>query len=139
MMFCTLFCGLLNIKTGEFLYSNAGHNPPLIIRSGQKIQWLKLPEGYPMEVMEDSIYRTERVVLNPGDTLILYTDDVTEAMDHDKELFTADRLLNVGEKSKELPLEDLVTDIITSVKDFTGEEPQSDDITILAVRVRGNG
>jgi sigma-B regulation protein RsbU (phosphoserine phosphatase) len=90
-----------------------------------------------MGVMEDSIFRTKQVVLDPGDTLILYTDGITEAMDQDKELFTADRLLNIGEKSKDLPLEDLVTDIITSVKNFTGEEPQSDDITILAVRVRG--
>jgi sigma-B regulation protein RsbU (phosphoserine phosphatase) len=121
----------------NFLVFYSGHNPPLIIRSGQKPQWLKFPEGFPMGVMEDSIFRTERVVLDTGDTLILYTDGVTKAMDYDTSLFAADRLLNAAEKSKDLPLEDLVTDIITSVKNFTGEEPQSDDITILAVRVRG--
>ncbi|MEN6319339.1 MAG: SpoIIE family protein phosphatase [Syntrophaceae bacterium] len=139
MMFCTLFCGLLNIKTGEFLYSNAGHNPPLIIRSGQKPEWLKLPEGFPMGIMEDGSYRTERIVLEPGDTLILYTDGVTEATNCDKALFTADRMISTVERSKTLPLEHMISNIITSVKNFTGKEPQSDDITILAVRVRENG
>jgi sigma-B regulation protein RsbU (phosphoserine phosphatase) len=137
MMFCTVFCGVLNIKTGECLYSNAGHNPPVIIRSGQKPQWLTLPAGFPMGVTEDSTYRTEKIVLNPGDTFILYTDGVTEAMDYDKTLYSANRLIHTVDISRTPSLEQLVSDIIKSVKDFTGEELQSDDITILAVRFTG--
>ena len=137
MMFCTVFCCVLNIKTGECLYSNAGHNPPLIVRSGQKPQWLTLPAGFPMGVTEDSTYRTEKIVLNPGDTFILYTDGVTEAMDYDKTLYSANRLITTVDISRTPSLEQLVSDIIKSVKDFTGEELQSDDITILAVRFIG--
>ncbi|MEI8172272.1 MAG: SpoIIE family protein phosphatase [Deltaproteobacteria bacterium] len=134
MMFCTLFCGFLNIRTGEFLYSNAGHNPPIVIRSGHKPRWLDLPEGSAMGVDEDAFYLTEKITLNSGDTLILYTDGVTEATDHDKSLYSTDRLIDTIEKSKLSSIEPLVLEIMNSVRDFTGGEPQSDDITILAVR-----
>jgi sigma-B regulation protein RsbU (phosphoserine phosphatase) len=90
-----------------------------------------------MGVTEDSTYRTEKIVLNSGDTFILYTDGVTEAMDYDKTMYSANRLITTVDISRTPSLEQLVSDIIKSVKDFTGEELQSDDITILAVRFIG--
>jgi sigma-B regulation protein RsbU (phosphoserine phosphatase) len=83
-MFVTLFCGLLNFKTGDLLFSNAGHNPPLMIRSGQKPEWIKVPEGFVLGAVEDAVYRTERIFLEPGDRMLLYTDGVTEAMNREK-------------------------------------------------------
>lgn len=137
MMFCTVFCGLLNVKTGECVYSNAGHNPPLLVRSGRRPEWLDLPEGFLMGINEDSAYRTEKIALAPGDTLILYTDGVTEAMDCNKVLYAEDRLMDAVERNKSHPVHLLVPEIMKSVKNFTGGEPQSDDITILTVRFRG--
>jgi sigma-B regulation protein RsbU (phosphoserine phosphatase) len=137
MMFCTVLCGVLNIRTGECLYSSAGHNPPIIIRAGQKPQWLTLPQGFPMGVNEDSTYRTERIVLNPGDIIMLYTDGVTEAMNSDKTLYTAHRLINTVEGIRKPSIEPLVLGIMSSVRDFAGGELQSDDITVLAVRFTG--
>jgi sigma-B regulation protein RsbU (phosphoserine phosphatase) len=139
MMFCTVFCGLLNIKTGELLYANAGHNPPLIVRSGREPELLTQAKGVMMGIREDTTYNMGKYAMERGDTLILYTDGVTEAMDRDKYLFATDRLLTIAIQNKDLPLEDLASHIIKSVKDFAGGEPQSDDITILAVRFTGGG
>jgi sigma-B regulation protein RsbU (phosphoserine phosphatase) len=139
MMFCTVFCGLLNIKTGELLYANAGHNPPLIVRSGREPELLTQAKGVMMGIREDTTYNMGKYAMERGDTLILYTDGVTEAMDRDKSLFATDRLLTIAIQNKDLPLEDLASHIIKSVKDFAGGEPQSDDITILAVRFTGGG
>ena len=139
MMFCTAFCGVLNIRTGECLYSNAGHNPPLIVRLGRKPRWLAVPAGIPMGIDEDGTYKTERTILNPGDAIILYTDGVTEAMDSTKTLYTANRLINTVEVSPASSLESVVMGIINSVKDFAGGELQSDDITVMAVRLKERG
>jgi sigma-B regulation protein RsbU (phosphoserine phosphatase) len=89
--------------------------------------------------MEDADYKTEKTVLYPGDTIFLYTDGVTEAMNSTKNMYSDKRLQATVEESNAESAEFLVRHIMQSVKDFTGNEIQSDDITILAVQFKGSG
>jgi sigma-B regulation protein RsbU (phosphoserine phosphatase) len=136
-MFVTLFCGLLNFKTGDLLFSNAGHNPPLMIRSGQRVEWLKVPEGFVLGGMEDAIYRTERILMDRGDRILLYTDGVTEAMNREKAFYSEKRLMSEVERGKSGSVEGLVEVVLRSVKKFTEGESLSDDITLLALQFNG--
>ena len=136
-MFVTLFCGLLNFKTGDLLFSNGGHNPPLMVRSGQKPEWLKVPEGFVLGVMEDAVYRTERIVLDPGDRMLLYTDGVTEAMNRKKAFYSEKRLMSAVERRKSASVEGLIQEVLRSVREFTEGESLSDDVTLLALQFNG--
>ncbi len=137
MMFVTLFCGLLNFKTGELLFSNAGHNPPLVIRSGQKPEWLKVPEGFVLGAMEDAVYRIERIFLDLGDRILLYTDGVTEAMDREKAFYSEKRLMSAVERAKSASVGALIQEVFRSVKEFTEGESLSDDVTLLGSPIQG--
>ena len=123
--------------TGEVRYSNAGHNPPLVLKPGRPPEWLPLPEGFLLGAMEDSPYETRQILLAPGDTLLLYTDGITEAMNGDKLFYEERRLVRVTEEHGQTPPEELVGEVLRSVRAFAGSEPQSDDITMLALSFRG--
>ncbi len=137
MMFLTYFCATLNFRTGELCYSNAGHNPPLILRAGDKAQWLDLPDGFLLGVMENSSYKTMTTFLNPGDTLLLYTDGVTEAMNANGQPFSDNSLKELVVKLSGQKPDLMVQEIVKQVQSFAGNAPQSDDITILALYYRG--
>lgn len=143
MMFCTMVCGLLDLQTGECLYSNAGHNPPLVVRTdaaghaGRKAEWLELPEGMLMGIDNSTGYRTGKITMNAGDMLLLYTDGVTEAMDEKETFYSEERLLSTAGTSGPATPEDLISSVLKSVQDFAGGAPQADDITVLAVRFNG--
>ncbi|MEI6261615.1 MAG: SpoIIE family protein phosphatase, partial [Deltaproteobacteria bacterium] len=112
MMFCTVFCCILNFETGELAYSNAGHNPPLIISAEHKPEWLKVAPEVMLGVMEDVGYKTQLTTLKPGSSLILYTDGVTEAMDHENKLYSNDRLIQMLEMEKSDCAQELVENIV---------------------------
>ncbi len=136
-MFVTVFCGIFCLKTGELLYSNAGHNPPVLLHASGQAEWLILPEGFMLGPFEESRYETCSIVLTPGDTLILYTDGVTEAMNAEKKIYSDGKLLETVMHSGNPSVEGLVREIVQSVHDYAGGEPQSDDITLLALKYRG--
>jgi len=136
-MFVTVFCGIFCIKNGEMKYSNAGHNPPILLHASGQADWLPLPEGFMLGPFEDSRYETRSIVLTPGDTLILYTDGVTEAMNSEKEVYSDEKLLEMVMQSGNASAEGLVREIVQSVQNYAGDEPQSDDITLLALKYRG--
>ena len=138
LMFVTVFCGVLNFRTGEVFYSNAGHNPPLVLKAGRPPEWLPLPDGFFLGVMEDAVYETRRIFLAPGDMLLVYTDGVTEAMNGQKAFYQEERLIRVAEKHEQGSPEGLVREILESVRAFVGNEPQSDDITLLALAYQGH-
>ena len=138
MMFCTVFCCILNFETGELAYSNAGHNPPLIISAEHKPEWLKVAPEVMLGVMEDVGYKTQLTTLKPGSSLILYTDGVTEAMDHENKLYSNDRLIQMLEMEKSDCAQELVENIVLSVREFVGAVAQSDDITVLALTFKGD-
>jgi sigma-B regulation protein RsbU (phosphoserine phosphatase) len=136
-MFLTYFCGILNFRTGELKYSNAGHNPPLLIREGGKTEWLPLPEGIFLGVFEESSYVTVTIRLEPGDALFLYTDGVTEAMNPGEEVYSEERLSGLIAALSGSHPEKMVQEVVRDVQSFAGRAPQWDDITALALRYRG--
>lgn len=139
-MFVTVFCGILNFKTGELLFANAGHNLPVLISSDGEIRWLESPPGFFLGIMEDAQFETSRMILTPGDTLFLYTDGVTEAMNPQQEFFSDPTLLETIARCPDQRTPETIIDcVMKAVKAFTGEEPQSDDITMLALYYRGKG
>ncbi len=137
MMFVSLCCGLLDFRTGQVRYTSAGHLPPLHLRPSQGAGWVELPKGSLLGITESPVYQTRSLQLQPLDTLLLYTDGVTEAMNTRKELFGDDRLRSVAESQIRAPPKDLVDALFGAVRNFAGAEEQSDDITVLALRYRG--
>ncbi len=136
-MFVTVFVGLLNIKTGEFLYTNAGHNPPYIRRKSGKIDAMDQRHGPVIGAMGDLAYREHKIILNQGDRVFMYTDGVTEAMNSRNELYGDPRLFVLLSTMVANGVENLVRNVLDNVMNFTGEADQADDITILAVEFGG--
>jgi phosphoserine phosphatase RsbU/P len=135
-MFVTVFCGILNFASGELRYTNAGHLPPVLVRGANEMGWLKIPAGTALGVDEGAQYQTEATMLKPGDALILYTDGVTEAMNAEYQLYSAEQLLDTLRSHPFSSSEQSVHDIFASVKAHASWEPQSDDITVLTVSFR---
>ena len=138
-MFVTVFYGILNTRTGDLEYSNAGHNLPYVLSARGSVSMLETPGGTALGVIPDTPYRLKRIRLRPGDGLFLYTDGVTEAMDSKGTLFTDERLRQLLVKIQgNTPLE-LVRGTVAEVRTHAAGEPQADDITLLALRyLQGN-
>ncbi len=137
-MFVSVFCAVLNLKTGELRYSNAGHNPPLFMARDGETRWLKVPKGFLLGGFEASRYKTETMTLGRGDLILLYTDGVTEAMNAEEAFYSNERLIRTTGRHQDQGTEDLVNGVVDSVKTFSDGASQSDDITLLAVRFLGN-
>ncbi|WP_343032230.1 SpoIIE family protein phosphatase [Allochromatium palmeri] len=139
-MFVTVFCGVLDARTGALEYVNAGHNPPVLIGTGgQSPRWLKGTPQLLLGIMEGVVYRSASLRLAPGERLLLYTDGVTEAMNGQDEFYSEVRLLDTLESEPQPDLVSLLAMLLERVQSFAGETPQSDDITLLAIEYRGQG
>ncbi len=136
-MFVTIFCGILDTSTGEICYANGGHNPPLAIRKNGDISFLGETGGLVIGAFEGMPYTLEKLVLGPGDTLFMYTDGVTEAMNEKDEQFSDERLERELASLNVVDIQELIGGIMDRIVFFTGGAPQSDDITMLAVRFFG--
>jgi sigma-B regulation protein RsbU (phosphoserine phosphatase) len=137
-MFVTIFCGILNTKTGEIIYANGGHNPPLIARLGGEVLFLKQSGGVVVGAIEDLTFKTEKLVLQPGDSLFMYTDGVTEAINEREELFSEERLKNEIITLQKKSIQELVAGIMQEIKVFSQGMPQADDITMMILRIMGS-
>jgi sigma-B regulation protein RsbU (phosphoserine phosphatase) len=118
-------------------YSNAGHEHPIVIGRGGPPEFLSVPDGFLLGVDEESSYRTMETVLQPGDKLIVYTDGVTEAINSAEELYSHENLMAVVRSCSSLSAEQIATEILESVKQFSLGIPQADDITVLALSFTG--
>ncbi len=128
-MFATIFFGVLDPSNGQLCYINAGHEPPFIAnRSG--IKHHLMPTGPAVGAIPDAEFKIAEIQLEPGDKLIGYTDGVSEAVSPNGALFKKNRLEKIIEE-QELNAVDLMNRIKTALTQFTGNTPQSDDITIL--------
>ena len=136
-MFVTAWMGILNIRTGKILFANAGHNHPLVKHADGTFEYLKTRAGFVLAGMEGVRYRRNELDLAPGDAIYLYTDGVTEATDLNQELYGEARLHAVLEKYKEESMEVICGEIKKDVDLFAGEAPQFDDITMLALKFKG--
>ncbi|MDR2578032.1 MAG: SpoIIE family protein phosphatase [Chitinispirillales bacterium] len=135
-MFVTAFMGYLNIKTGKFTYTNAGHTPP-ILRSGGCSKLLKMRPGLILAAFESKLYDQDEIMLQRGDELFLYTDGITEAMNKEKTLFGNERMLEAANNNPDVPLKDLTLLMKHEIDKFAEGAEQSDDITMLALRYIG--
>ncbi len=131
-MFVTLFCAILNIRTGQVDYSNGGHNLPYYLHHSG-VTPLENPGGRALGVMEQSAYMSGRMVLSPGEALLLYTDGVTEAMDSRDRLYSDQRLEQFLASNRDSSPRQIIDDLVSDVRHFAGGAPQSDDITVLAL------
>ena len=136
-MFITVFCGVLDVATGELLFANGGHNPPLLINREGSAEFLKTVGTLAPGAMEGVCYRRERILLKPGDRLLLYTDGVTEAANPDGELFSAERLRNVLAKPGASSLHEVLGELMAVIETHAGAMDQADDITLLVIEYRG--
>lgn len=132
--FVTVFLGILNTRTGELCYTNAGHNPPILIKNKEHAQFIAGGESSAIGIDEEIEYKGATTFLNPDDILCLYTDGVTEAFNQDGDMYSDERLLQKVRDSRTGTVRVLVEDICQSVHSFSEGAVQSDDITVLAVQ-----
>jgi sigma-B regulation protein RsbU (phosphoserine phosphatase) len=137
LLFVTLFLGILDIRNGTVEYCNGGHNPPYIIRANGEIEALQLTGGIALGVVEDFSFQSKRIALNEGDTLFIYSDGVTEAMNSEHELFSEARLEAELNRLRDLPVDGIITGVMEAIRRFSGDEPQTDDITVMVIRYNG--
>lgn len=133
-MFVTLFCARIHLPTGRCVYANGGHNPPFIIRTDGSVQRLPKVAGTLIGALEDMVFEEGTIDLGPGDTLFLYTDGVTEALDPADALSGEEWTLGELEKVRAKTCESLVVEMREALKRYASGAEQSDDITMLAFR-----
>ncbi|HTK82077.1 MAG TPA: SpoIIE family protein phosphatase [Bacteroidota bacterium] len=133
-MFVTIFYGVLNTRTGDVQYSNGGHNSPYLIRAEGTVEMLPQTGGLLLGMLPDLEYDVQKIKLNAGDTIFLYTDGVNEAMNKEQELFDNPRFVESLKKTPAMTLPEMIKTVETDVKAFTADAPQSDDITMFTVR-----
>jgi phosphoserine phosphatase RsbU/P len=138
-MFATCFYGILNTRSGEFLYCNGAHNPPYLLRASGGVERLPLTGGLPLGMFSRLAYNNAIVQLASGDALFLYTDGVPEATTAEQDDFTSERLVAALRPCATLSCQELIRHVTREVLAFTAGAPQSDDITMLAIRLRPSG
>lgn len=135
-MFVTVFCGILDLETGELIYSSAGHNPPYMLSQENGVEPLICPHGVVLGVHESATYTDSRMAMKANECLFLFTDGVTEAMNKNCELYADDRLVELLAGQLGSDPASLLRATVLDVDRFAAEEPQADDITMLALRRR---
>ena len=131
--FTTGFLGVLDLKTGEFEYVNAGHEPIYLRRDGGDFEMLKPLPGLVLAGMDGTKYKSATTTIKPGDRIFEYTDGVTEATNAHNELFEFERLGASLNKHKDLPAKELLIAVKADIDEFVGEAPQFDDLTMLCL------
>ncbi len=134
-MFVTLFYAVVDPVERTLTYVNAGHNPPLLFRSATARPFELKGTGIILGVLPDADYREETLALESRDLIILYTDGVTEAINPREEQFGERRLIDTVMNSRDLSPEEIVDRIRQAVADFSEDEPQFDDQTLMVLRV----
>jgi serine phosphatase RsbU (regulator of sigma subunit) len=135
-LFVTVFYAVFDPATGVLTYSNGGHNPPLLRRANGHVEMLTSAAGLVLGMFPAS-YDEDTVQLAPGDTLVLYTDGVTEAFNVDVQMYEEARLVERVRDDGGATAKGLVTAIFDSVIGFSGAAPQSDDITVAVLSWSG--
>ena len=133
-MFVTVFYAIFNTKTGLVTYSNAGHNPPHIVRAGGTIEQLPMEGQFMVGAFEEEVYTDKTLQLDHGDTLVMFTDGVTEATDSTNRPFGTERLDNILSSVADKSSREIVEAIKAGITDFVEDAEQTDDITILALK-----
>jgi serine phosphatase RsbU (regulator of sigma subunit) len=132
--YATMFFGIVDDQ-GHLEFINAGHPSPFLVRHG-KAQTAFTEGSYPIGLVPEAEYTAAYLKLEPGDTLVLFSDGVTEAMDPDDEMFGMERLCDLLNEKHDATLDHLQKCVLESVENFARGERQADDLTLLLVRYR---
>ena len=133
-MFVTSFLGILDTKSGEVRYVNAGHTKPLLRRRDGSLDFLEGTDGMAAGILPEFDFKAKNVTMHPGDEIIMYTDGISEAMNEQHQMYTASRLKHDVESNDTDSLLDTVSMIRDRVRHFAGMEPQSDDIAVMIAK-----
>jgi phosphoserine phosphatase RsbU/P len=135
-MFVTFIAGVMDLKTGSLDLCNAGHNPPLILRQNGMIEKIDHHGGIPLGIFEETSYSSVHSNLEEGDTVILYTDGITEATNPQNQLFGERNLIKILGTLQQLNSSDIISKIFDEVAIFAGDAEQTDDNTILLLKYK---
>jgi len=135
-MFLTFFVGCLDLYSGELRFGNAGHDKPFVLSDG--IRLLQTKPNFPLGAFPDTHFEEQSCRLEPGTVLLMYTDGLTEAKNVERKAFGREGVTAVLERflasGRDAPLAELVSSLSSAAHAFAGEAPQSDDLTLLALR-----
>ena len=134
--FSTLFLGILDPETAVLTYSNAGHNLPFLVRSSGAVERLETG-NIVLGAIEDVTYTEDTAKLDPGDTLLVFSDGISEAINTDEEEFGEDPLPGLVLSSMDASAMSLIDSVISEVVMHAGKAPQRDDMTMVVIRRLG--
>ncbi len=139
-MFVTIFYVILDSKNRIISYASAGHNPMILYRAETDETFFLNPRGFPVGISlpDDTLFRrsidVEKIKLKKDDMLVIYTDGVTEAMNEARQQYGEDRLIDIIKRNGRLTPEQFMDRLNEDIKVFTGDYPQNDDITVVAIK-----
>ena len=133
-LFLTAFYATLDLRTGWLAYANGGHNYPLWLQAETGQVEELAARGVVLGAFADIVLEEKEITLARGDTIVFYTDGVTEAIDGSEELFGEDRLIKTIEMLVQASAQDVVDAIVKAVHEFIGDTPQQDDLTLFIVK-----
>jgi sigma-B regulation protein RsbU (phosphoserine phosphatase) len=131
--FITFFFCVLDTKTGDLAYANAGHNPPIVVRASGEVEMLE-GGGPVLGILSFAPYCEMHTHLDPGDMLVIYSDGVTEANNIEQEEYDEPRFIDVLKANRTARADAVVEAVNKSLKEFTAGAPQADDITLVVAR-----
>jgi sigma-B regulation protein RsbU (phosphoserine phosphatase) len=134
-MYVTAVCGVLDIETRQVRFATAGHEPPILVRTGAQPAPLQTEGGRVLGLIEFGNYPSSTITLTAGDALLMYTDGVSEARDPEAGFYGPERLLAVASRHAADDAAAMTGGLLEDVQAFAGTAPQSDDITILTLKV----
>jgi len=133
-MFVAIFLGILDTDSGEFTFVNAGHNPPVVLSAKEPPQFLEATPNSAVGLKEEAAFKKDKIILGHNDAIFMYTDGITEAFNARQEQFGEKRLEAELSLCQNKPVEVMAREVLNKVKSFSQGAPQSDDITVLALR-----
>lgn len=133
-VFITFFYSILDTRTGEIVYVNAGHNPPCVLRANGDREYLDRG-GLVVGILPGSEYEEGTTTLRAGDDLVLYTDGITEAANPEDEMFGEERLEQLLIEHRHSSAREIEEQVYSSIKDFAAGAAQADDLTMVIVKM----
>jgi serine phosphatase RsbU (regulator of sigma subunit) len=131
--YATSFIAAVNPETGVLRYCNAGHNPALLLRANGEFEWLE-STGMPLGILPEGVFEAGERVLEVSDTLVLYTDGITEPENPEEEEYGQERLAKVCVEHRSEPIAEMLSAIEKDLYDFVRGVPFLDDRTLVLIR-----
>ena len=140
-LFLTCFYGIIDLATGTLDYSSAAHNPPYVVRANSnQVETLDASGGLPLALFGTAEYQTASLTLEPGDTIVVFTDGISEAMNANFDQYEEERVVALlQQQTSSVTVQQVVERVIAGAHAFADGAPQSDDMTVLGVRYLGKG